>query len=909
MPTFTPESWQQISPYLDQLLDLREDQRHAWLEAFARTNPELAELLSELLKEHAAVGQQHFLEGTALVQAVPSSLAGQKIGAYTLISPIGQGGMGTVWLAERNDGRFERRVAVKVLRFSVASQGGAERFRREGMILGQLAHSCIAELIDAGVTAKGEPYLVLENVAGEHIDEYCDKRCLPIEARIRLFLDVLSAVAHAHANLIVHRDLKPSNVLVRTDSQVKLLDFGIAKLLAADGDASAMQLTQEVGSALTLQFAAPEQVTGGAITTATDVYSLGVLLYLLLTGRHAAGDGQCSAAELVKAITETEPARASDALTSGDNGIAANRGSTPEKLGRELRGDLDTILSKALKKNPAERYGSVVALAEDLQHYLRDEPISARPDSFSYRSAKFVRRNRMAVALTAIALSAVVAGSITTVIQSRNARRQRDFAIRQLARAEKINDLNRFLLTDAQAGKPLTVEELMQRAEGSVRRENYTQDPANHVLMLVSLAAQYCQRDRCDKALPLDEEAYRLSRTLRDPSARAQAACALADALVNQYSRAESLIQEGLRELPDDQQFAPDRAFCLVTGGDVARSNDNDQQALARFLEAQQLLRKSTFASQYLRFNVEAHLADTYLSFGQLGKAIATYERISQLLTDLGYDQTVTAVQNFTSWGDNLLHAGRVYEAHQVLHRALEIATNERGIISDPSLLNAYGDALRLLERYGEALVYAKQGYARARELNDELLMNNALQLEEQIYREQGNVAQARAVLADLASLHGRDQVGSFNSTKFLSEESLLAQAEGNFPLAVQLADQVVSGAEAAINSGQGGGQALALPYLLLRRSGIELDSRQLTSARMDAERAVSLLQARAEPGTFSLYVGRGYLSLGRALRGEGKLDQARTAFLSAKEQIEHAAGPDHPDARVARELAAAALP
>ncbi len=291
MRTLSPDRWQQISPYLDQVLALPEAERTAWVESFRAEKPELAKLLQELLEEHSSLAQKGFLERSPIPGTNQSSLVGQKIGAYTLMSPIGEGGMGSVWLAERSDGRFERQVAVKFLRFSVASQGGTERFKREGMILGQLAHPHIAELIDAGVTPNGEPYLVLEHVEGEHIDDYCDHRRLGVDARIRLFLDVLSAVAHAHANLIVHRDLKPSNVLVRNDGQVKLLDFGIAKLLAPHGNPTATLLTQEAGGALTPQFAAPEQLTGGAVTTATDVYALGGLLYLLLTGQHPTGSG------------------------------------------------------------------------------------------------------------------------------------------------------------------------------------------------------------------------------------------------------------------------------------------------------------------------------------------------------------------------------------------------------------------------------------------------------------------------------------------------------------------------------------------------------------------------------------------------------------------------------------------
>jgi serine/threonine-protein kinase len=331
--------------------------------------------------------------------------------------------MGTVWLAERSDGRFQRRVAVKFL--SIGFSGGGERFKREGNIVGRLTHPHIAELIDAGVSSPGQPYLVLEHVDGDHIDRFCDERKLDVEARVRLFLDVLDAVAYAHTNLIVHRDIKPSNVLVRNDGQAKLLDFGIAKLLEGEGHAGAVtQLTREGGGALTPEYAAPEQVTGGPVTTATDVYALGVLLYVLLTGQHPAGKRTHTPADLVKALVDTEPPRLSSvvALTRPDtealNAIAARRTTTPDKLSRLLRGDLETIVGKALKKKPQERYASVTALADDLGRYLRHEPISARPDTVAYRTGKFIRRNRMAVALTALAFAATLAGVVGTLLQT-----------------------------------------------------------------------------------------------------------------------------------------------------------------------------------------------------------------------------------------------------------------------------------------------------------------------------------------------------------------------------------------------------------------------------------------------------------------------------------------------------------
>src|SRR5215831_9660739 len=290
------DRWQLVSKYLDQALALPLNERATWLKSLADENPSLADELRALLDEHRALADQHFLEDGPISPPSQLALAGQTIGAYRLLSPLGEGGMGTVWLAERSDGRFEGRAAVKFLNISILHHGEA-RFKREGSILSRLAHPHIARLLDAGVSPAGQPYLVLEHVDGEPIDRFCDRHRLDVDKRLRLFLDVLGAVAHAHANLIVHRDIKPSNVLVDNDGRAKLLDFGIAKLLQDEvGGGEATALTREGGRALTPEFAAPEQLTGGAVTTATDVYALGTLLYLLLTGRHPAGEARQSPA-------------------------------------------------------------------------------------------------------------------------------------------------------------------------------------------------------------------------------------------------------------------------------------------------------------------------------------------------------------------------------------------------------------------------------------------------------------------------------------------------------------------------------------------------------------------------------------------------------------------------------------
>jgi serine/threonine protein kinase len=445
MHELSPDRWQEVSPYLDEVLALPAGERAGWLASLRESNPELASLVEALLVEQRLLEEEHFLEHSP-AQLPEPVLAGQSFGAYTLISAIGHGGMGSVWLARRNDGRFERKAAVKLLNLALMGRGGEERFKREGRILGQLNHPHIAELLDAGVSSGGQPYLVLEYVDGQHADVYCDEHTRNVEARIRLFLDVLAAVAHAHTNLVVHRDIKPSNVLVTSDGQVKLLDFGIAKLLEDEAQpGAATLLTREAGSALTPQYAAPEQITGEPVTTATDVYALGVLLFVLLTGQHPAGPGPHSTAKLLNFIVETEPPRMSTIVaragTEGEMIVssASKRGATADRLRRRLQGDLDTIVAKALKKNPRERYASVNSMAEDLGRYLRHEPIRARPDAMAYRAAKFLRRYWLPVSAAALVIASLSAG-LYTASHERSIAERRFSQLRQLS--NKIFDLD-----------------------------------------------------------------------------------------------------------------------------------------------------------------------------------------------------------------------------------------------------------------------------------------------------------------------------------------------------------------------------------------------------------------------------------------------------------------------------------
>jgi serine/threonine-protein kinase len=415
-----PARWAALSSRLDELLELEGDARDARLAAIRASSPADADDLAALLARLPALEDDGFLQDGAVPP--PTGAAGRAVGAYALEREIGRGGMGEVWLARRTDGRYEGHVAIKFLQSGLFGHGDAARFAREGSILARLSHPHIARLLDAGVTddPHAQPYLVLEYVDGVAIDRYCADQALPVRAILALLLDVLDAVAHAHTRLILHRDLKPSNILVDAGGHVKLLDFGIAKLLDDSAQAAgATEITQRAGAAFTPLYAAPEQVQGLDVTTATDVYALGVLMYRLLAGAHPIeGAATGSTLERLKAVVEFEPRRLSETVARSGAPGAARRA-------RELRGDLDTIVAKALKKAPAERYANAAAFADDVRRALLHEPLAARPDGAGYRLAKFVRRHRAGVAAGTVATLALALGVGVALVQAREAHQQR----------------------------------------------------------------------------------------------------------------------------------------------------------------------------------------------------------------------------------------------------------------------------------------------------------------------------------------------------------------------------------------------------------------------------------------------------------------------------------------------------
>ena len=711
MPVISAERWQTASPHLDRMLDLPASERDASLLSLWGRDAEVAADVEAMLAEHRVLADEGFLSHSALIQPEESALAGQTLGAYKLVSPIGQGGMGSVWLAERSDGRFHGRAALKLLNAALLGRASEARFKREGSILARLTHPHIARLIDAGVSTLGQPYLVLEHVDGQPIDRYCDEQRLGVDERLRLFLDVQAAVAHAHARLIVHRDLKPSNVLVTSNGDVKLLDFGIAKLLEPDSaDEVGAVLTREGEYALTPKYAAPEQVTGGPITTATDVYTLGVLLFELLTGEHPTGAGAHSPAEFVKAVTDTEPLRLSATVRGGDPDDtatrAALRATTPERLHRLLRGDLEIIVAKALKHDPADRYGSVAEFADDLRRYRDQQPIAARGDAFGYRAAKFLRRHCRVVVTAALAASVLVALSVFHTVQ---VSAERDRARVEAAKASRVSELLIGLVTGADPyrtpdAKEPTVRNLLDVGAERIAKE-LGQEPEVQAEILTMIGRTYERLGVHDKALPVLQRALEIARrTFKSDHATLAQALNHLGVLLREQGRleeAEPLLREALamrrRVLgPEDKAVAITLVELGRLLGDRGRSGD----AEPLFRESLEIRRKIFGEEHRETATSKSDLGRTLLWRGDLDGAepllrenVATTERV------LGRDHPNTAAAK-GNLALLLIARGELVAAEATLRDALEVKRRVFGEqhVEYAQTLNSLGI---LLERQG----------------------------------------------------------------------------------------------------------------------------------------------------------------------------------------------------------------
>jgi len=515
MRELSPDRRQQIEDLFEDALDVPTSAREAWLDAHCAADAELRGEVAALLaghdRTHGILEDSSVKLAVALANDLP---ADRRIGPYRIRREIGRGGMGVVYLAERDDGQFRQRVALKVLRDSADADELHRRFLAERQILASLSHPRIAQLLDGGVTDGQLPYLVMEYVNGVPMTTYCDERRLSVEARLQLFREVCAAVHHAHQNLVIHRDIKPSNILVTGDGHIKLLDFGIAKLLSPTLGALPVPVTRTAHRPMTPEYASPEQVRGESITTASDVYSLGVVLYELLCGSrpHRTSGGLH---ELARLVFEQEPERPSVRVTrdahgseaSGDQfldpaDIAAARGTTPDRLSRHLRGDLDAIVAMALRKEPARRYGSADLLWQDLQRHLDGLPVLAHRGSREYRTRKFLARHRVQATAAAVVVASLIAGTAIAVRQAVVAQGERDRAEQSRAQAENVTSflVGLFDVMNAPQSRTeaVTADDLVRR--GAAQAEALAGSPLTQARLLEAIGRVYASMGRYTEA-------------------------------------------------------------------------------------------------------------------------------------------------------------------------------------------------------------------------------------------------------------------------------------------------------------------------------------------------------------------------------------------------------------------------
>ncbi|MBK6982115.1 MAG: serine/threonine protein kinase [Betaproteobacteria bacterium] len=755
----SPQTWKKIEPLLTVALDMGAAERTAWLVGLHASHPEEAPLVARMLATHDRAELAQELETVPRLAPAPQQAsafsAGDRIGPFRLVRPIGRGGMGEVWLAEQADGRVTRQVALKLPALHLQRGAWEERFRRERDILAKLAHPNIARLYDAGVHDSGQPWLAMEFVEGESIAEYVEAHEVPAAARLALFRQVLAAVSHAHRHLVVHRDLKPANILVDGTGQVKLLDFGIAKLLGeSDAAADAQDLTRLGGRVMTLRYAAPEQVSYGGITTTTDIYALGVILHEMVTGLspyRAAREGRPLTESMLLADVTTVPSSLA-----------------PATVARSVRGDLDAIILKAMRRDPAARYASTELFDEDIGHHLDRRPVKARAGTWRYLAGRFAVRHRLPIAMASAVIATMAVGLVV-------AERERRVAVTEKARAERHFDSVRKLANTFIFDVHAEIENLA----GSLKARQILVGTA--LRYLDSLAAE----SRNDPALALEiAVAY---RKLAEIHGDARNAFLGEPTAARSYAgRAAVLLESIAARDPDNlRALREHRVLALLLGrlrieaGDASGADETHKAAGI----ADRIVHLPG-AEISDRLDLGATLAEyggiLAVVRGDHAGAAARLDRAIEVLEALrreapaylpagaslayAFERRATAIEVEGK-------ASELPRAIALLERS--IATTEGVIAADPNnvsprqtLVKRYNNAARMMLKAGE-LNRARGNAAKARALVEQLLAADP--------RNAGNASMRAGVLAMASDVEYQD--GKFSKAAGLAREALAADA------------------------------------------------------------------------------------------------------------------------------------
>jgi eukaryotic-like serine/threonine-protein kinase len=914
----TPERWQQVKHVLQQALEISPPQRAAFLgEVCGTDEPLRLEVESLLADEHA--GAEGFLEtplwtSAVFESALADSWVGRRIGAYQIVDLVGEGGMGSVYRAVRADEQYEKQVAIKVVRQGLGTAFALAQFRAERQILANLDHPHIARLLDGGTTDTGLPYLVMELVEGEAIDTYCNAHKLPIDDRLRLFLRVCSGVQYAHQHLVIHRDLKPGNILVTTDGTPKLLDFGIAKILDPGTTPGGSEPTLNMMRMLTPEYASPEQVRGEVVTTASDVYSLGVVLFRLLTGQHPFRAQTRSPDEILRATRDAEPPKPSTAARwdpVGGNEAAkvfqATAEDSPAKLSNRLRGDLDNIVLMALKKEPERRYASAEHFAEDIRRHLGSLPVKARPDTFRYRASKFVVRHKKGVLVASAGAAILVALMVGVVWEGLVARQQRARAER---RFQDVRALANSLIFD--------VHDSIQDLPGATAARKLIVDKALHYLDSLEQESQgdvslrrelaeaykrigdvqgnefFANLGETSNALKSYQKALEIRKSL-GPQSNQDVAGALSLAelyrLVSQTQLVEGEVSAALETSqaavklmepidaahPDDAKvvyelLADYQSVANILGGDVSLSNMGDNEGALVYrqkqLETAERFDKLENGSPRGKGNLGiaiSTMGDQLLQAGHTSEALQDYLRTLPLFQEVAYHS------NRGPRGKYLL--GLLYERISLVqlvkgdipasitaaNAALKLSTELAG--SDPRDAQS---GVTIIEDYK---LVADLESRTGRDRDASVHMEKAFALMPKLVAQSPNDTEVQAMKADLNTTAGD-----------------IAGRKRNYPRALKYYETsigVLSAVASANARNSGAGQRLGATHNSAGRA--QLGMRNLEGAEASFKKAVSLVDETVKathPNMQALY------TLADAYTGLGDVEASRAADSRGKRDV-----------------------
>jgi serine/threonine protein kinase len=918
--TMDLEQWHEVDRLFEEALDRPAAERPAFLEEACADNAVLRREVERLLAADQAASQ--FLSrspGELLELALDAREEGGSLGPYRLLRPIGSGGMGTVYLARREDEHYQRDVAIKLLRSGLATTEAFHRFIAERQILANLEHPNIARLYDGGSTDDGRPYLVMELIEGLPLDQYCDRYRLTVDQRLVLLQKICAAVQYAHQSLLVHRDLKPANILVTPEGEPKLLDFGIAKRLEPE-PGGALQETSTGLRMMTPNYASPEQVRGDAITTASDVYSLGVILYGLLTGR---GPYEVTAElpyEIEHAICEQEPERPSVAvfrpvspsaeilpseISPSVEEIAVARKTRPLPLARRLRGDLDNIVLMALRKEPRRRYGSAAQLAEDLQRHLQDLPVTARPDTLRYRTRKFVRRHRAGVAAAA-AVVVLVAGFLASlVVQGRQLAQERDKARYALSFL-----VDTFKQADPYQtrGESLTAREILDQGAARVTRELAGQ-PDVEAAVMDAIGEVNLGLGRYDKAEPLLTRSLALRRQVFGP-ASLEAAESLEHlaalrsertdlAAAEAHLREALAIRRGRRGLQGDGTLAV--AKDLNELGQILVQKGVSPEVAP---EIEALHREALAIARRVEGPEGLTVAESFFVLSELKRAEGDYARGESLFREgLAVERKALGERDPRLWrdrsqlADTLIEAGKFKEAEALFRQCLEVQRKLLG--------REHPDALSTLVRLA-VTVHLQIRYTEAEVLNREVLALSRSHYGPTHWR----VGEALCNLAsDLAGQHReaeaiplyeealaiRRRALGENHWQVAQVLLLLAQiyrSEKDLPKGLGLALQ----ARDVFAAGEGPDHPYTA-HALLEIGKNYLEQKRFAEAEPALRHCVEIRQKKLEAGHPDL--AKAQVSLARCLISLGNDGEAEVLLRAARPTILALYGPDQEAARL----------